>query len=122
MVQKLKDKNSSFKFKITIGMLVFAFAVVIGMSTVAYAAPATNTNSKNEQISILDPFELTVAVYSQDTSADATISVSAGQATLQQEIVRPRIRIPYRPTFRSPFRPPWVHPPTAPWYPGTPPW
>jgi len=128
MVQKLKDKNSSFKLKITIGMLVFAFAIVIGISTTAYAAPATNTDSKNEQISIFDPFEMTVTVYSLDISEDATISVSAGllpQASLQQDtemIVRSTIRVPYRPTFRSPFRPPWVHEPTAPWFPGEPPW
>ena len=105
---------------------MLVFTIVIGMGT--YSASAANTDSKeDEQISIFDPFEMTVMVYSQDVSEDATISVSAGLpslASLQQDtvMVRPKIRVPYRPTFRSPFRPPWTHPPTAPWYPGDPPW
>ncbi len=99
----------SLKSKVLLGVL--ALAVIAGLGTGLYAASATSAdNLLSGQTGILDPFTLqsTRLSVSQRVGVSESDSDMVPVRLLDEIIIPPEIRIPYRPAIRTPFRPPLV--------------
>lgn len=97
----------NLRSKSGIMLIIFALAVFYGLGAMAYGQTEKKTEETElSQISLLDPFTLTVIPISNNGPEGSIKVKSITELLSERTYFTPQIKIPYRPALRSPYRPP----------------
>ena len=106
---KIIDNNVKSKMSLKTKVLPVAlvFIILVGLGTAVYGESEKKSDkTESGQISLINPFELTVMTISDNRLVGSSKVSSIIELLSESSYVTPQIKIPYRPALRSAFRPP----------------
>ena len=120
--EKMRNSNYKLSFILKMGLLILVITIVTSILSYGSAASSGNTNSKKNQISYFDPFDL-VTIYLNMPENDQINASINSQNTANTDVLvsAPPVFIPIRYrsiTVKSVVRVPKY----TSYYPGNPPW